>query len=279
LFLSFPNLLVGFHRSRDRQVLITIDRRTRRDIHTDEGRAVKRSRVHPQVDVDLVQSHPPRKFQGLVAERVDRKRLLRDVADFLDRYASVPIGQVNVAALVGTLFEILQRHHVRVPSELLLIGKALATVDGMARDLDPTLDPIEAIRPYVLRTWLRRLSDPRFLARDWIELAGDTVTAATSFPRDVHAILTDLRRGELALRVRSEGLETLIRESSRSANRSALALLVGSATLGSAWLLASGAGPALGPLPITAWLGLAGLGLAGSGFWILAYGVLRSGRF
>ncbi len=217
--------------------------------------------------------------QGLVDERVDRERLVRDVGEFLDRYASVPIGSVNVAALIGTLFEILQRHHVRVPAALLLIGKALATVDGMARDLDPTLDPIEAIRPYVLRAWLKRLSDPRFLARDWIEFASDTATALTSFPRDVHAILGELRRGELALRVQAEGLETLVREQSRSANRTALALLIGATTLGSAWLLASGTGPALGPLPITAWLGIAGLLLAGSGFWILAYGVLRSGRF
>jgi len=217
--------------------------------------------------------------QGLVDERIDRARLERDVGDFLDRYASVPIGQVNVAALIGTLFEILQRHRVRVPPALLLIGKALATVDGMARDLDPTLDPIEAIRPYVLRAWLRRLADPRFLARDWIEFANDTATALTSFPRDVHAILTELRRGDLALRVQAEGLDTLVREQARSANRSALALLVGATTLGSAWLLASGVGPALGPLPITAWLGIAGLLLAGSGFWILAYGVLRSGRF
>jgi ubiquinone biosynthesis protein len=217
--------------------------------------------------------------QGLVDERIDRERLVRDVGEFLDRYASVPIGSVNVAALIGTLFEILQRHHVRVPAALLLIGKALATVDGMARDLDPTLDPIEAIRPYVLRAWLRRLSDPRFLARDWIEFASDTATALTSFPSDVHAILGGLRRGELALRVQAGGLETLVREQSRSANRTALALLVGATTLGSAWLLASGTGPALGPLPITAWLGIAGLLLAGSGFWILAYGVLRSGRF
>lgn len=215
----------------------------------------------------------------LVDEGVDRKRLARDLTAFLDRYADVPIGQVNVAALIGTLFEMLQRHRVRVPPEMLLIGKALATVDGMARDLDPTLDPIEAIRPYVLRTWLRRLADPRFLARDFLDAAEQAIEAATTLPRDLRAIVSDLRRGELRTTTRLEGLETLVREQARSANRSALALLVGATTLGSAWLIASGTGPPLGPLPATAWLGLVGLMLAGSGFWVLAYGVLRSGRF
>jgi len=215
----------------------------------------------------------------LVDERVDKKRLERDLDAFLERYADVPIGQVNVAALIGTLFEMLQRHRVRVPPEMLLIGKALATVDGMARDLDPTLDPIEAIRPYVLKTWLKRLADPRFLARDWIDAAREAVETVTTLPRDLRGIVGDLRRGELRTRTRVEGLETLVREHARSANRTALALLVGANTLGSAWLIASGTGPLLGPLPVTAWLGLAGLGLSGSGFWILTYGVLRSGRF
>jgi len=173
----------------------------------------------------------------------------------------------------------LQRHRVRVPPELLLMGKALATVDGMARDLDPTLDPIEAVRPYVLKTWLRRLADPRFLARDWIRAASDLVETATTLPGDLRAIVRDLRRGELRLATRHEGLDTLLREQARSANRSLLALLVAATTLGSAILVASGTGPLLGPLPVTAWLGIAGLGLAGSGFWVLAYGVLRSGRF
>ncbi len=216
---------------------------------------------------------------GLIDERVDRVRLRRDIAALLERYAALPIGEVDVAALIGNLFEVLQRHRVRVPPELLLMGKALATVDGMARDLDPTLDPIEAVRPYVLKTWLRRLADPRFLARDWIRAASDLVETVTTLPGDLRAIVRDLRRGELRLATRHEGLDTLLREQARSANRGLLALLVAATTLGSAILVASGTGPLVGPLPVTAWLGLAGLGLAGSGFWLLAYGVLRSGRF
>ncbi len=215
----------------------------------------------------------------LIDDRVDRVRLRRDIAALLERYASLPIGQVDVAALIGSLFEVLQRHRVRVPPELLLMGKALATVDGMARDLDPTLDPIEAVRPYVLKTWLRRLADPRFLARDWIRAASDIIETATTLPGDLRAIARDLRRGELRIATRHEGLDALVREQARSANRSLLAVLVGATTLASSLLIASGTGALLGPLPITAWLGVAGLTLAGSGFWLLAYGVLRSGRF
>ena len=131
----------------------------------------------------------------------------------------------------------------------------------------------------MLKTWLRRLADPRFLARDWIDAANTLFETATTLPGDLRAIARDLRRGELRIATRHEGLETLVREQARSANRQLLALLVAATTLGSSILLASGSGALLGPLPVTAWLGIAGLVLAASGFWLLAYGVLRSGRF
>ena len=215
----------------------------------------------------------------LVDERVDQPRMRRDVRDLVDRYYAVPIASVDVALLIGRLFEVLQRHRVVVPSELLLIGKALATIEGMARELDPGLDPIRAIRPYILRVYLRRLADPRFVARDAFELARELVDAATGIPGDLRAIARDLRRGELRLGMRAEGLETLVREQARSANRVALALVLGATLVGSALLLGGEAGPVALGLHLGTWLGLGGLGLAGSGWLLLAFGFLRSGRF
>jgi len=215
----------------------------------------------------------------LVDERVEVPALRRDVRELIDRYWAVPIAQVDVAVLIARLFEVLQRHHVVIPAELLLIGKALATVDGMARDLDPEMDPLRAIRPYVLKQYLRRLSDPRWLARDVVATARSWSDAAAALPGDLRAVARDLRRGDLQLRTRIEGIEGLVREQGRSANRSALAIVIGATLLGSAWLLSHEAGPQAAGLALTGWLGLAGLALAGGGWLVLLFGFLRSGRF
>ena len=215
----------------------------------------------------------------LVDDRAALPALRRDVRELIDRYWSVPIGEVDVAVLITRLFDVLQRHHVVVPSDLLLIGKALATVEGMARELDPELDPLRAIRPYVLKLYLRRLTDPRFVARDAFDTARSWLDAAASLPGDVRAIARDLRRGELALRVRTEGLEALVREQARSANRTALATVLAATLLGSAWLLGTEVGPAVLGLRATTWLGVGGLLLAGSAWFWLVLGFLRSGRF
>ena len=216
---------------------------------------------------------------GLSDDRVDVPAMRRDVRELIDRYWSVPIGDVDVAQLIARLFEMLQRHHVVMPAELLLIGKALATVDGMARELDPELDPLRAIRPYVLKQYLKRLSDPRWLARDVLETGRGWLEAASALPGDLRAITRDLRRGDLQLRTRIEGLEALVREQGRSANRSALALVLAATLLASAWLLTRPLGPPVLGLPPTTWLGIGGLLLAAGGWSLLVLGFLRSGRF
>ncbi|MEB2343564.1 MAG: AarF/ABC1/UbiB kinase family protein [Deltaproteobacteria bacterium] len=216
---------------------------------------------------------------GLIDDRVDVPAMRHDVKELIDRYWAVPIGQIDVADLIGRLFEMLQRHHVVMPSELLLIGKALATVEGMARELDPELDPLRAIRPYILRQYLKRLSDPRWLARDVLDTGRSWLEAVRTVPADLRSITSDLRRGDLQLKTRIEGVETLVREQGRSANRSALATVVAATLLGSAWLLTSEVGPRVLGLALTSWLGVAGLLLAGGGWSLLVLGFLRSGRF
>jgi hypothetical protein len=58
-----------------------------------------------------------------------------------------------------------------------------------------------------------------------------------------------------------------------------MATVLAATLLGSAWLLGTEVGPAALGLHLTTWLGVGGLLLAGSGWFWLALGFLRSGRF
>lgn len=216
---------------------------------------------------------------GLVDDTVDRPGLRKDGQELIDRYYNVSLAEVDIAAFIAQLFDVLTRYRVIVPAELLLMGKALATVEGMARDLDPQLDPLEAIRPFILKMYLRRLADPRFLAKDLLRVGRDYVGMAASLPGDLKTIFTDLRRGRLSVGMRAEGLEPLIKEHARSANRLSMSVMIGATTIGAAILLGQESGPSLGGVHLTTLLSLAGFALAGVGYLMVALGFLRSGRF
>ncbi len=217
----------------------------------------------------------------LVDESADLQRLRRDVAELLDQFHSVPIGRVDVSVMLTQLFEAMSRHALTVPPELLLMAKALATVEGMARELDPELDPLEAMRPQVLRIYVERLADPAFLTRD-LRIALDRyLDLISSAPRDLKRVLSELSRGTLTVSARVEELSHRTQEEARSANRKALSLLVAAGLIASSMLLV--AGPAGGPdvlgRPLTTLLALVGFGLSGAGLSVLGLGFLRSGRF
>lgn len=215
----------------------------------------------------------------LVDESADLGALRRDAQEMIDAYNELPLEEVDIGAFIAELFEVLARHHVLVPPELLLTGKALATVEGVARILDPRLDPMQAMRPLVLRSYLERLADPRFLARDAIRAGEDTVAMLATLPRELTAIATSLRAGRLKITTEIAGHARAELERARSANRIALSLMVSALIVGSAILLAAGGGPSILGLPANGILGVLGLLTAGGGYLWIAWGFLRSGRF
>jgi ubiquinone biosynthesis protein len=86
-----------------------------------------------------------------------------------------------------------------MPTELIMVGKALMTVEGVGKEIYPQLDVWSELRPYFLRLLWRRYS-PERIGRELLRGLGELGTAATSLPRQVHSILEDLRRGQLELR-------------------------------------------------------------------------------
>jgi ubiquinone biosynthesis protein len=215
----------------------------------------------------------------LVDERADLTGLKRDAQELLDAYRELPLEQVDIAVLLAELFEVLARHQVLVPPDLLLTGKALATVEGLARLLDPKLDPMEAMRPLVLRWYLERLADPRFLARDALRASEEALTLLATLPRELTSIVRSLRSGRFKVTAVLDGDAEAEIARARGTNRLSLSLMVSALIVGSAVLLANSGGPLVFGLPVNGLLGILGLLTAGGGYLLVAWGFLRSGRF
>ena len=91
--------------------------------------------------------------------------------------------------------------HFHVPKEWILLERTLLLLLGLCTDLDPQLNPMTVIKPY-LEAFV--LGD-----RDWstllVETTRDVVTTALGVPGDLRKFLVRAQRGQLEVRVR--GLE------------------------------------------------------------------------
>jgi ubiquinone biosynthesis protein len=114
------------------------------------------------------------------------------------------------------------------------VGKALMTVEGIARQLYPTLDVVEELRPYFADIVGYRYS-PERITSDMLHIASRFANAASEFPGRADDILEDLRQGRMSLEVRQPSVG---RSGERLGRRVYHGLLAGSLTLGGSHLLA-----------------------------------------
>lgn len=207
-------------------------------------------------------------------EQLDLLALRSDLADLLDRYSKTPLARLELGRLLDELMALVREYHLRLPTSLVLMGKALVIAEGVGRALDPELELLALARPYLERLALRRGPLQRAL-EGWTGAWAEGRELLQELPEGLRSLMTRLRRGELKVQFELVGLDRLTRELDRASNRLAFALIVAALIVGSSLVIQLQAGPRLFGLPL---FGLLGFGLAAIlGLWLVV-AIIRSGR-
>ncbi len=212
---------------------------------------------------------------GVVSELVDRIGLQHDIGRLLRRYAGLPLKAIRARDVMEEAMPIAFRHRLRVPSELWLLGKALAMMEGVGLKLVPDFDMFAVSRPYVQR-FMREMALPRAWMPSLIRGVGDWAQLLEILPRTGIQLLARAERGDLEVSLRHQELGRALVYLDRLANRLALSILLAALIVGLALLVPAFHLAERGGL-ITA-LVVLGFALASLvGLWLVV-SILRSGR-
>jgi len=207
-------------------------------------------------------------------EQPDKHVLERDVADFVDRHFYRPLKELDLERLLHQLLEMAARHRLTIPPDLFMMIKALSTVEGLGRMLDPDFDAVEQSTPFVRRIQMERLH-PKRIAGDIYDSGSDFLQLIREIPGEVREILRQARRGKIKIEFEHRGLESMLSTHDRISNRLAFAIVLAALIIGSSLIVLSGIPPKWHEIPV---IGLAGFTVAGAmGFWLLIT-ILRRGR-
>ena len=161
-----------------------------------------------------------------------RGDLVRDLREFLNKYAGLSVGEVTLGQALSELIALARRYRVRMPPVFPLLTKALVTAEAIARAIDPTINVYELARPYA-----RRLINERYGPNAVLETAGERALEyaryVEDYPEQVRQLLTELADGELEVQLRHQGLDELTGEVDVLANRLVFAVVTGALLLGS----------------------------------------------
>ncbi|HEO70745.1 MAG TPA: AarF/ABC1/UbiB kinase family protein, partial [Candidatus Hydrogenedentes bacterium] len=202
-------------------------------------------------------------------EPENRDALERELAEFMAFEGMAIVGGGLVGRGIERAMEILRRHHLELAPRFSLLLKALATIESTAHELDPNIDMIPIIKPYVHRLVMQRYA-PWQIAKETHRNIIELLRVGQKVPGEVEQLLRTLRRGRLKIQLNHERLQNLAHILDIASNRVAFGVITGSIIIGSSFLMATDVG-ARG-------LGLAGYLIAGVLGLSLAISILRSKR-
>ena len=213
-------------------------------------------------------------YSGEITDTLDTRALKRDLSEFIDSYYEIPLQDIEVGRMLMEFIEIITTYHIKIQPDLMLLTKALVTIEGMGRELDPRFDMISHLRPPMEAVVKEKLS-PRHIIKDINSYAMSYVNLAKNLPRDIKEILNRLNRNKLKIDLEHRGLDRFIRELDKSINRLSSSLIIAALIVGSSIIMQTDKGPLLFEFPLFAFLGYTIAAFIGL-WWVIA--IIRSGR-
>lgn len=206
---------------------------------------------------------------GQPQDGLDVALLNADVRDFIESYYGIDLGRLNLGSMLNDFVRILTTHGMSCPGDLMLLIRALVTLDGVGRSLDSDFNLAAILRPFV-EAAVRRRYDPKRMASSVLEELRTLASVACQLPVSLERTLDKLSHNELRVQLEHRRLDQLINELDRSGNRIVIGLILSALIVASALLYRSGSGPA--------WISVSVFGASAFlGIWLI-YGVFRSGR-
>ncbi len=201
--------------------------------------------------------------------QLDIPLLRADVRDFVENYYGLPLERLNIGNMLSDFVSILLNHGIRCPSDLMLLIRALVTLEGVGRDLDPQFNLATELAPHVERIVKERYN-PKRVTNRLIEESQTLMRLAHTMPRHLGTTLEKLSKNELQVNMHHGGIDHLITELDRSSNRLVIGLVLSALIVASALIIRTGAEILWFSIPAFVLSSLLGI-------WLI-YGVFRSGR-
>ena len=206
---------------------------------------------------------------GEAYREIDRPLLQVDMRDFIANYYGIPLDRMNVGRLLSDFVAILSTHGIRCPGSLMLLIRALVTLEGIGRQLDPDFNLATHLQPFVERLVRQRYQPFRIAGRMFAE-SQRMLELAHEMPGYLHRTMKKISENDLRIQLEHRNLDHFILELERSSNRLVVGMVVSALIMASALILAGKVSSVWISVPIYVSSSLLAI-------WLI-FGIFRSGR-
>ena len=187
-------------------------------------------------------------------ENMNTDAFCKDMGDIISTYFYGSLKDISIQNLLNDMIALMSRYQVYFREDNYLLTKALITIEGVGKQLDPEFNAAEEIKPFVIRFYKESRSLGAFLTKAG-EIPKDFSDFVTDFPDDIKFLVQKLKNGNFKMEFEHVGLEALEHSIEKSFNRLSIAIIIAAVLIGSSLLSFAKMPPLFFGIPIFGLIG------------------------
>ncbi len=188
---------------------------------------------------------------GFVGQNVDLELFHQDLSFRLGKYHNVSLQQMPISDVMYDLLELARKYKMTLPPSFVLLVKAVITIEGMGKEIDPTFNFVKESKPFVEKLMMRRIKSRKML-KNVQQRFMEVTEALVDLPQDMKKTLDQIRNRGVNIRIDDTEVEELGVEIDRSASRITFSILIAAFVVGAALVILAKLPPLYQNIPILA---------------------------
>ena len=166
----------------------------------------------------------------------DRRDFRTDLQHLISQFQDADLGQIDIVALLSDFFGMLQQYQIKCPGDLILLTKALTTIEGVAEQFDPSFDVLAHVEPRIQEIVVKRYGLHALRKRSMKTLNG-YLELFEELPGDIQRFLGYFRHSRFTLNLELRRLEHLVDKLDLSSRIVGMSLIIAALIVGSSILI------------------------------------------
>ena len=195
---------------------------------------------------------------GIIDHLEDSEDFSESFAELVESLYTTSIGSLDIKRLRSEIIEFAYRYHLKIPSYMTSLMKALITVEGLGKKLDPGFDFSEVASPLAQKVYRERLKPSnigKFLRSRYYK----EIEPLKVIPSNFNRLLQDTADGRLTLHLDVNMSPKLYRQTAQLVSRLSFSLIISGTLIGSAMIIQANHSAQVERF---AFLGIIGFGIA-----------------
>jgi ubiquinone biosynthesis protein len=202
---------------------------------------------------------------------VDFESFQREVRNTLAPYMGLSLKEVNAGKILIEATKVATKFNIKVPGDWMLVFKAILTIEGMGRTLDPDFD-LMASGQELVKDLVKNQYSLQRLSKDFMWVAKDVAALMQILPRQIRWMFRKFNSDDFAFEIKSPNLEEIRAQLDLNSRRQTLTFIAIGLFIASSLALNFTGGRMIGAYPVISVIYFA---VGGFALLKLIFGALR----